>query len=123
MKISINGQVVGGYFPELSNVGSMKIHRITLFSNEWNDQNEQDVFVPGVYTDETKMQLIIPVPSDTLDNLYYSSGIKAVRQGFNLLTWKSAPSGHVPVLLLLDQRNVTGSEPSTYSFTGDVGVA
>lgn len=86
--LTINGQLVA--FPMRSTNGSSDAGpiTITLFADNWDENNEQTIDVPEIISDETA-QLITPTPSSASFNNYYTSDIMLIAQGEGSLTFKA----------------------------------
>lgn len=85
----------------IANLSTMRVILLTLYSNQWID-NEQAVTINRILEDE-KTQLIVPIPRSSNKELYKSYRIEAISQGENLLTFfaETAPSENLDVYVYI----------------------
>lgn len=80
-----------------------KMVTVTLLSTDWTN-NEQNVYVNGISTNETK-QIITPVPKADNQTEYYSCGIVCSNQSYNNLTFKAdeVPTSNLTVYVVIQE--------------------
>lgn len=89
-----------------SNSATTKITKIYLASTEWSN-NLQTVRVEGVSANEID-QVIVVMPSTANQQVYYDSGVRAISQAQNKLTFQA---NNIPTI---DLEIYVGITDSTY---------
>lgn len=76
---------------------------VTLTASGWSG-NQQTVTVTGVLADETK-QMISPIPASASQSAYEESGVKAVSQAANSLTFQCSetPASNLSVYVVIEE--------------------